>query len=812
MKGKSDRRRWVALWLGLGCGLVPGWASAQEPPSRLLSGSVQDARTGESLPYATVQLLAPAGALLTGTAADERGRFRLSLTDGLEPNGLRLIVSTVGYLPDTTWLRGASAPTGLRIRLQDRTLELPGVTVEARRYAERQTSRAGTTRLTARDIEETPVVGETDVLRTLQRVPGVSFTSDYNVRPYLRGSTGDQTAFRLNGAALYNPYHLFGLFGTVDADIVSTLVVDRGVLPVEEDGRLGGLIRIETRDGTEDRLAGRAQVSLISAKMSLEGPIHAPGLRPDDRLSYLVSGRRTYLDLLVGLLVHGEDNPLPYHFTEGYGQLVWRRADRAQRLHLFGYSSLDALTPKVEPGNETLFGSNQWANTAAGAAYRRDWTEQGELAARLTYSHYSNHLDRLWSGRLVNPEAGATGPDSYRQRIDNQVDDLLLRATATRPVGEGTSLLVGAEQQLLRVGYDATNLLGQAYEKQTEPLGMTGVFASLSRANLSLGGGSLSLDGGVRLSVFSPNAAPVAISPRLNARWLLSESWSATAAVGWQTQVLTTLNDEDDVLTLFEAWALLPGRAVPERARQVTLGASWSPTQRPVGLSLDLYHKRLSHLSKPNRFRATTADPLDLSGDGWAYGAELSGRWQPTAALHLDASYTWAKAIYGFDVLPYPITPGATYRQERYYPRFDQRHAANLLLNWRTGGWNLSAQFTLKTGLPTTEGAWLYDSVLYDNPPGDGASQTGSDNGGWRVVLDGKNSDRLPVSHRLDLGATRTFVHRGWSWAIFMSIYNVYNRRNAFAAVPPGRRFEFKSVRGVPNLPILPTLGVSTAF
>ncbi|WP_245897064.1 TonB-dependent receptor [Hymenobacter nivis] len=278
-------------WLLPGLWLGTGSARAQGSARVTISGYVRDRATGENLiGVAVVQ----AGTGL-GTATNTYGFYSLTLpAAGLD--SLRLVTSYVGYARGR-WAAPATGSAGHDFLLAPAANELAGVEVVADRQAEDRgprSTRMGTINVPIAQIKSLPkFMGETDVLKVLQLLPGVQSGGEGTSGLYVRGGSPDQNLILLDGTPVYNASHLFGFFSVFNADALNNVELIKGGFPARYGGRLSSVLDISMKEGNDQAFHGEGAIGLVATRITLEGPIKK------DVASFIVSARRTYIDVVA---------------------------------------------------------------------------------------------------------------------------------------------------------------------------------------------------------------------------------------------------------------------------------------------------------------------------------------------------------------------------------------------------------------------------------------------------------------------------------------------------------------------------------
>jgi len=301
-----------------------------------VSGTVRDAATGEALFPANVII----EELGTGTSTNEYGFYALSL----EPGSYTLLFSYVGYATESRII-DLNRDMVLNMELQESLQELEEVTISSQRYntniSELET---GSTRLPIQSIRKIPaLLGEIDVIKAIQLLPGVQVTSEGSSGFSVRGGGRDQNLILLDESTVYNASHLMGFFSVFNNDVIKDVKLYKGDIPASSGGRLASLLDVRMKEGNSKQFSGRGGMGTISARLSLEGPI------VQDKVSFLLAGRRTYADLF--LLFSRDENlrNTRLYFYDLNGKVNYRINDK-NRVYLSVYSGKDTYANKDYAG------------------------------------------------------------------------------------------------------------------------------------------------------------------------------------------------------------------------------------------------------------------------------------------------------------------------------------------------------------------------------------------------------------------------------------------------------------------------------
>ena len=764
--------------------VVPAAVRAQQPAPidstrpATLQGTVTDGRTGRPVAGATVSV----GERRARTG--ERGEYTLA---GIAPGEVIVEARALGYRATR---RASRVPGGalfpLAIVLEPVPLRLDPVRTEARaveRDRFEQTPDIGATVLSREAISAAPVVGEPDVMRTAQLLPGVVARSDYTAGYNVRGGESDQNLVLLDGIPIYHPFHLGGLFGTFIDETVSDIEMLRGGLPSSYGGRLSSVLAVRTADEERRGIHGALGVSALASSAVLAG---APG----ERTSLSAAGRVTY-PAAWGRSVTGET--LPYEFADA--QLRARRHVGESGTLLFtGYVGRDELFDKfAEVGDSADVGSSdfllEWGNLAAGITWTQPlgWNpaiplgsgkflslgDSATFTQQLSWTRFDTKLD-LGSGARVQ---------------ENRVDDLRL-AGALSWSSLGSARRLGWEVTQHRVWYEQRE---EDAGIESGALRQRPYAFALSLDNMWRPGAAWLARFGVRAEHVT-NAKWSGLSPRLSVKWFATPDLALSLAGGQYSQWMHSLRSEDTPVRVFDYWVGSDEHVPVSRAQDAIAAMErWFGSSRLV--RVEAYAKRYRDLAD-----ASGTDDPSVRGDeftgvsGMTYGADLLVRQLETRRLSGWIAYGYAVSARERD-------------GSRYWPAQDRRHTLNAVASLRTdGGWILGSRLGVASGTPHTPVVGQQYRRIYD-----GSRNEWITTGDLEPVLGDRNSERYPAFHRLDLSVSRRFTRGRATWAPWLSVVNAYDQGNVFlytydyTSNPPRRGT-------IEQFSILPSAGVSVEF
>lgn len=727
--------------------LLPLALAGQTPT---LSGVVLDASTGDPIPGAVVQVW-PAGT----AATDLDGAFRLALP-AYEPGlDCRAQVSAVGYrIALVVWPAGEDLQLPKRIVLQPLAVEIgQAATVEAEREAALGGAALGRTSLKAEEIARLPaLLGEVDILKSLQLLPGIQSSGEGNSGFYIRGGGPDQNLLLLDGAPVYNPAHLFGFFSVFNADAVEAVDVTKGIPSAALGGRVSGFLDIAMRAAESDRFRGEGGIGLISSRALVEGPI-VPG-----RSGLLVAARRTYVDALIRpFLRDGAFAGSGYFFHDLNLKADLKLSDR-DRLELTGYTGRDVFS--FASGTADFAAKIPWGNSTASLVWKHTVGDRWFLRTTAAFTAYDFAFE--------------ADQDLFRLALRSGIREGALRSALTLYLRPGLTVQAGAEgirRRFLPTEFEASS--GEVDFDTGTALPLHGLEGAAYLAADADFGPALRLAAGLRRSGFAhigpferygtPYAAGDVIAryggwePRLSARLRTGERTSVKA--GWgRTYQYVHLASLSPTSLPADLWLPCTDLLAPQRGDQLTAGffALLGPSDA-WEFSVEAYAKDLRNLVeyrenvRPEDNIGVPVDQNLIQGSGTSRGLEtfLKRRSGPLTGW---IGYTWSKTDRTFDALnggnPFPA-------------RYDRRHDASFVLQWSPSPrWDFGLTWVYATGnaitLPVAR--YLFEGRVTD-------------------VYGPRNGYRMAPYHRLDLAATLHPSPRS-SWTF--GVYNAYNRLNPY--------------------------------
>ncbi|MCB9042072.1 MAG: TonB-dependent receptor [Lewinellaceae bacterium] len=683
----------------------------------VLKGQVADALSGEPLPYAAVLLESP----FTGAETDEYGRFELPLPEPGE--SLTLRVQYVGYHPYSTLLTSEQSRQYQKLQLAPHIQEIEPVTVSERPPVLSTRKDAQSLTLDAGQLARLPAfLGGNDLFRQMQLLPGISAHDDLSADLNIRGGDGDENMILLDGITLYSISHFFGVFSSINPEMIDEVKLYKNAFPAEYGGRTSGVVEMASRQPAGVGLQGSAELNLLLANAYLAVPL-------GKKMGLALSGRITGQDVadtrLYGLIRNeeplsarslsngtGTGNQVSsiltaepdFNFYDTYARWQWRPSPGSQWAASF-FHSKDVFHYQYEQAYSRRFRNNiittlesyneqaNWANTGFSLQGSQQWSPGFQSALRLSYSSFQTD--------------GSTAT-SITRPVQN--DSLVLLANGQSNHVQGMEFnwkneWVLSEKESLSGGY---NFLRNEVEVNLEV-----EKATLLDSRQAAGQHALFLEHqkkwdnrwsstlGLRATYYQPDKT-VYLSPRLQLNYQLNEDWRFKGALSRYNQFLREMDYEDRFGRSFEFWVLADDTEFPiAHANQAMLGFNW----RKEGFELDVecYAKQTEGqvayaLLAPGFATGgiTPSREFDyrlFRGQGQSRGIDilLKKDWGPYSGW---LAYTLSKTTQRYREIN---------RNEPFPSQDDRRHQLKWANMVKLGRWEFSATYIFASGRPFTD-------------------------------------------------------------------------------------------------------------
>ena len=728
-------------------------ADSELPQKWTISGSIRDLSNGEDLTGATIYIVE----LNTGTISDFYGNYSVTLPEG----HYTVQFSFIGF---ETLKKKVLLDKNIKLHIElvpvTETLKEVEVTSE---QANKNIARPemSTFKMDIKTIKSIPsLMGEVDIIKAIQLLPGVQAVSEGGSGFSVRGGAPDQNLILLDESTVYNASHLMGFFSVFNNDAIKDVKLYKGDIPPMYGGRLSSVLDVRMKEGNSKRFEVNGGIGIIASRLTVEGPIWK------DRISFIVSGRRTYADLFLALSSEEalRDNKLYFYDVN---VKVNYRVDDNNHLFLSGYFGRDVFKndfARMSWGNGTgtirwnhLFNKRLFANftfvysdyrymlgTPEGTTTSFEWNSSlRDAGMKGDFSYYINTNNTLRFGisgiyHMINPGvAGGTGSESSYTEVkipENFSLETGIYVSNEQKVGEHWTFKYGLRFSMFQnIGPGTIFNFDSLYNPIDSTLYPSGKFY-----NTYYG-----------------------IEPRIGILYTFNEISSIKASYSRTNQYLQ-LAQNSTAGTPLDIWFPASPNVKPQVADQGALGYFRNFRRNTIETSVEIYYKQMNHVIDFKDFAELLLnEKLEgeiREGKGWSYGAEFLirlnekkfGGW---------VSYTLSKSMRKIPEInngdPYPAP-------------YDKPHNVAIVANYTFHPrWSVSANWVYATGNPVT-------------------FPTGRAEIGGKVIpiYSDRNAYRYQDYHRLDLSLTfysKVKEGRRFKWDINASVYNVYNRHNTWS-------------------------------
>ena len=729
-----------------------------------ISGYVREAGSGESLTGVNIYL----PFARTGTVTNTYGFYSITIPSA---DSVALIFSYVGY-----------DPVSMTFRL-DRNIEqnielTPGITLGevtvAGDYTEKQSEsvKMSIVKLQVSQAKNLPaLLGEKDILKVLQLMPGVQKGMEGSSGMYVRGGGPDQNLIILDDAIVYNASHIFGFFSIFNGDALKSVELIKGGFPARYGGRLSSVLDMNMKDGNREEWHGEGGIGLISSRMTVEGPLKK------GKSSLLLSGRRTYADViarpLLKLLHYGNNG---YYFYDFNAKINYDFG-RKDRLYLSGYFGKDKYYLKNQTSYLNEDAGFFWSNATGTLRWNHLFSNKVFSNTSLVFSNYNFSIyDRY----LVVEEN-----KDYYAKYNSGITDYSFK--------HDIDIIPGTEH-MLRAGFISTfhEFKPYAYVEidKREDVDLedfkssNGIESAVYLEDTWQPALAFKINGGIRFSHFAASHRQYHyFEPRLSAALQLKNDYAVKASYSEMNQYIHMISNTGISLPT-DLWVPATDRIRPQHSRQLAAGIV--KDLPGYSFSIETWYKSMTDVigykegasflafDDPKSSSGINWEDNVTSGRAWSYGSEFLIQ-KKTGKLTGWIGYTLSWTQMQFDSLNFG---------KKFYARYDRRHDISIV-----GIYRLSDRITIS-------GAWVYGTgnavtmpvsefvAQFDNyvPYYDYHDGYWSPGRKGRFVNDygQKNNARMAAYHRLDIGIQFHRKMKHWNRTWEFSLYNAYSRRNPF--------------------------------
>jgi hypothetical protein len=715
-----------------------------------INGNVTDSGSGETLIGASVKLVGP---VTTGAVTNSYGFYSISAPAGK----YQLAVSFIGYKTDTQTV-DLSKSLKINIALAESN-QLDEVVISAEKRNENVVSpQMGLQKITVKEINNVPVLlGERDVLKTLQLLPGIKSAGEGNSGFYVRGGSTDQNLILLDEAPVYNASHLLGFFSTFNSDAIKDVSVYKGGMPAQYGGRLSSVLDIKMNEGNRKQFTTEGGLGLISSRLKVEAPI------VKDKGSFMISARRTYIDAFLALSPDSSVRGNTLYFYDLNAKANYQIDDK-NTLFLSGYFGRDNL------GINETFGFN-WGNSTVTLRWNHLFSDRLFSNTSLIYSNYNYVIRNLM--------------EENNFEVNSAIKNYNLKEDFEYSLSAKHSLKFGLNAISHTIEPGKINTTGESSVNQANYERRKGIELAAYVSDEWAVSDKINVVYGLRMSSFSPTGPGnfktydedgntievipykkgqviknyINAEPRISGNFQLSPNSSVKAAYTRNVQNVHLMSNSTSTSPT-DLYIMNSNNVKPEIADQIATGFFKNFNDNKYEFSAEIYYKlmqnQIEYRSGTDLRGNSNVEADLLYGDGRAYGIELFLK-KRYGRFNGWIGYTLSKTERKFDAIN---------SAKWFNAKQDRTHDLSLVGIFKaTSRWTFSSVFVYNTGNAVT-----YPSGKYQI------------NGRTVFYYTDKNGYRTPAYHRLDVSATlegRPGRRLQSSWSF--GIYNLYNRQNAFA-------------------------------
>ncbi|HEX2976146.1 MAG TPA: TonB-dependent receptor [Bacteroidales bacterium] len=765
-----------------------------------ISGYVKEAGSGEFLTGVNIYL--PVAKI--GTVTNTYGFYSLTISSA---DSAEVIFSYVGFVP-------------VKVRLKpDRNIELnidlvPGtmlkeVTVEANaREKQSESVRMSTTKLQVEQVKNIPsLLGEKDVLKVLQLLPGVQKGMEGSSGIYVRGGGPDQNLIILDDAIVYNASHLFGFFSLFNGDALKSVELTKGGFPARYGGRLSSVLDMNMKEGNKEEWHGEGGIGLISSRMTVEGPIKK------NKSSILLSGRRTYADLIMRPILKSMNSDNTGYYFYDFNAKVNYDFGRKNKLYLSGYFGKDKFYLKNKDSYMDETAGFLWKNSTGTLRWNHLFTEKLFSNTSLVYSNYTFSI---FDKYIVEAEQ-----KNYYASYFSGITDLTFKhdldfiPSPNHLIKAGVISISHQFKPYAYIELDEYQKIDTKNSKSTDGL-ESGIYAEDTWSPFQ----SLKINAGLRFSsFFSENRRYGFPEPRFSFAWRLKENLAIKGSYSEMNQYIHLISNTGINLPT-DLWVPTTDRVKPQHSRQAAAGfVKDGIGKHNISFSFEGYYKLMQNVIayKEGATFLSLGDPGSSTGMNWENNITVGKAWSYGTEFLLEKKFGKLTGWIGYTLAWTQMQFDSLNFGRKFYARYDRRHDISIVGVYRISDRiTISGSWVYGTGnavtLPTSEYQALYHiGNLY--PPARNPLNT------WRPMnvsdLSEKNNYRMAAYHRLDAGIQFHKKKRLWERTWEFSVYNAYNRQNPFYLYQDNvirENKEYGILKQVSLFPVIPSFTYSLKF
>ena len=729
-----------------------------------LSGFVKDTANSESLLAASVYIVE----IGKGINTNEFGFYSITIPQGI----YTVRISYVGYATEQLVVN-LNKDTRLNVSLSSATVEKSEVVITGEKKGNNvESTDMGKQVISMETVKTIPAfMGEADVLKTIQLLPGIISAGEGNTGFYVRGGSSDQNLVLLDDAVIYNTGHLLGFFSVFNSDALKNTTVITGGMPAEYGGRISSVVDVTMKEGDMKKWDVEGGIGLIASRLTVQGPLKK------DKCSIIVSGRRTYIDLITAPIfkhvANGQFAGNSYYFYDLNAKINYRISDR-DRLFLSGYYGRDVFN-FGDPGG-TFKVSFPWGNAAASLRWNHLFSDQLFLNTSFTYNNFgfkanTNFQDVTFNLSSLVQDATAKMQFEYSPLLGHlmkfgvQYSFHAFQPYQTTGNAGGTSFSNSSQETKLaneaaiffQDDFDVNPWFKMNVGVRASMFNFMGPFSEIEFDQYGTVTDTLHYKPGQNIKTY------FGIEPRLSMRFKVDKASSIKFGASLNNQYVNLVQSATTTLPI-DLWVPATAIVKPQMGLQTSVGYFRNFKDDMFETSVEVYYKYLWHQIEfgesavPGNFTVDVENQF-VFGKGWSYGAEFlvkktKGKW--TGWVSYTLSWAWRK---------FPDINGG----KPFLAEYDRRHDLNVVCMYEINKhWKVSATFVFATGQRTTLPVSYYlieGQVNFNYGP--------------------RNWYKMPDYDRLDLGFVYSILPKkkrkiNFSSDIAVSVYNAYNRMNPF--------------------------------
>ncbi len=733
----------------------------QKPVSRkfTISGYVTDGTSSETLIGANIL----ESRQQQGTTTNPYGFYSITLPAG----ETELSFSYLGYTTRQYRLE-LSKDTLINVLMQDNNQLEEVVIVSDKAEAGITATQMGAQEIPIAQIKNTPsILGEADVMKTIQLMPGVQAGVEGSAGLYVRGGGPDQNLILLDGVPVYNVDHLFGFFSVFTPEAVKKVTLFKSSFPARFGGRLSSVVDVRSNDGDMKKYHGTLSVGLLSSKIQLEGPI----IR--DKTSFNISARRSYIDLIAKPFMP-KDDKISYYFYDINAKINHKFSDRS-RLFLNFYNGKDSYYFKTTDSSSSMYKdkmSLNWGNTIATARWNYIFNQK--LFSNTTVAYNKYRMDANSTVYTKTNLIESISESNYHSNYHSGICDWSYLIDFDYNPTPAHHIKFGAGY--LHHDFRPEVATSKIQEKEDGITKQDTLYNSISNSTIQAHevsayiednfdiGSRLRMNVGLHLSMFRVQRRNYfSVQPRVSARYQLTRHTALKASYTKMSQYIHLLSSTPISMPT-DLWVPVTSKIKPMQAHQYSLGSYYTGLTG-WEFSVEGYYKQMRNVLEYKEgvsFLGSSSgweNKVEM-GKGRSMGIEFMAQ-KTTGKTTGWIAYTLAKSDRKFAV-------GGINNGERFPYKYDRRHNLSLVVNHKfSNRIDIGASWIFSTGGTAT----IAEEVTAIIRPGEDAIQQ-------KDYIEKRNNYRLPASHRLNIGVNfnKKTKHGVRTWNI--SLYNAYNAMN----------------------------------